>query len=127
MEDTGDFVINWLLKIVVTLSLTGLVAFDLMSIMVTRVAAMDDAATAAHAASDVLARNPRATKAAYLASQNAADLAHATIVPKSWYVDKAGTIHVTLKKDARSFVFKRFSVLRPYLSVEATESVAITR
>jgi hypothetical protein len=127
ISDRGDIVLGWLMKMVFFFGLAGIVAFDGLSIMITHVAMMDDAKAAAIAAADVLARNPSKTNIALAASEREAAATHSTIAAKSWFVDSAGTVHLTLQKEVDSMLAKHIGPLRKYLVVTVSESAAPVR
>lgn len=121
-EDSGSLVLGWLLRMSLGIGLMGVVAFDGLSVAVTRINAIDDASTAAAAAADVLRGQPRNLNAAYKASLVAARDAGASIVSDSWYVERDGSVHLTLQKQASTVVLKHIPPLQPVLTVRVTDS-----
>lgn len=123
-SDSGTLVLGWLLRMTMGIGLVGIMAFDGLSVAVTHVRALDDASSAAYAASDSLRRAPKDLRAAFRASESAAVEAGSSLVRDAWYVDRDGSVHVTVQKTAHSWVFKHIPPLVPYLTVTVEESAS---
>jgi hypothetical protein len=110
---------SWLIKIVVAIALVGFLVIELGSPLVTR--AMLD--STAHSAADdaahemFLSRDP--DKAQAIAAQDAQD-DHAQL--QQFSIDDQGTIHVTLFKQAKSYVLHNFQPTRDWYNVRVSAS-----
>jgi hypothetical protein len=113
-RDAGGIVIGWLVKLVVVTTLVAIVAFDAISIGVSRLNGTDDANTAALAAAQVWQQTHNLRSAADAAENTIGPDAHETLVPGSLSVDTAGTVHLKLRRQARTLVMYRLGALRSY-------------
>ena len=111
--DAGDIVLGWLTRVVVALALLGLVAFDGISIVSSRISLEDVGDQAARSASDTWERT-HDIQAALKSAQDTATEANAetTVVPTSLSVDPDGTAHLTVTKVALTVVAHHIPALR---------------
>lgn len=123
--DTGDVIIGWIVRLVAILAAVGVLTFDALSVGSSRLSIEDHAATAARAAADTFASTHN--------KQNAFDSAWASateangsnkVDPKSFQIDPKGQAHVTLTREAPTFVVRLVAPLRHWAEVR---SVAVSR
>ena len=111
---------GWLVKIVVVIALLGLAAVELGSPLWTR-AQLDGLA---HDAADEAARVYEKTGDGQKAREAAETLAEDddAVVTKFFGPDTQGTVHVTVFREARSYLLHRFGPTKDWytVSVEAT-------
>jgi Flp pilus assembly protein TadG len=110
---------GWLIKIAVSIAIAGFLVVELGSPLLAR-ATLD---TTAHQAADDSARELTQShdrdKALAAADQDArADHAHLD----TWDFDAQGTVHVTLSKEAKSYVLHNFKPTRDWYHVRASAS-----
>jgi hypothetical protein len=118
-SDSGGIVLGWLTKLLVVLSITGLVGFDLVSLGASRLQAEDHAQAAARTAVESYT-GPKDLQAAYDAAL-AEVVAHGdTIDPKTFGFAPDGTVTLTLRSTARTLLVHKVSALRDYTEVERT-------
>ena len=114
---------RWLLKIVIGVAVVGLLLFELGSPLVTT--AILDSQT--HDAADDAAReyfqNHDAGRARAVAQQHADD-DHAKLT--TFDIDGQGTIHVTLSKQAKSYVLHNFGPTKDWYDV-STSATAVPK
>lgn len=114
-SDSGGIVTGWLVKVVISIVLFGVVAFDAVAIGVAHLSVVDDADTAAQAAGSAW-RDAQGTKnareLAYQAAVAVADRHGETVEPDSFSVSPDGTVHVTLRRVASTVVIRHISPLR---------------
>lgn len=123
VDDRGDIVLGWLTKLVVTLSVLGVIGFDLVSLGATRFQAEDHAQTAARAAAGAYA-GPTSLQAAYDAAV-AEVVAHGdTIDPQTFSVSPEGTVTLTLHRLAPTLLVEKVGPLREYADVRRTVTAA---
>jgi hypothetical protein len=112
-RDEGGIVVGWLLKLVVVTTLVAIVAFDAGSVGVARLNAADDANSAASAAAQVWQQTHNlssANDAAVSALTNPKE----TLVPRSLRIDPDGTVHLEIRREARTLVMYRVGPLKRY-------------
>jgi Tfp pilus assembly protein PilW len=118
-SDRGDIVLGWLTKLVVTLSVLGVVGFDLISLVTTRFQAEDHAQAAARAAAQVY-RAPTDLQAAYDAA--VAEVAeHGDVVDaQTFAIGADGAVTLTLHRTASTLLVEKVSPVRHWTDVRAT-------
>ena len=101
--DDGLFLIGFMFRVLIGLSILGIVGFDAASVIMTRnhleetaVLAADQAARTYHAHPD--------SKAAYLAAASVAEAGGATLAPADFAVTKNGTVTLTVRDNATTLV-----------------------
>ena len=124
--DRGDIVVGWLTKLVVTIALVGVCAFEVVSIAVTKVSAKDDATTAAFEASQNWQDSGDLQQA--FATAEAYALAHGgTIEPENFDVDQSdGRVTLTIRKEATSLFLSRISAAKKWFVIEETGNARAT-
>ena len=118
-SDRGGIVLGWLTKLVVVLSLIGLVGFDLVSLGASRLRAEDSAQSAARVAVQAWT-GPNDLQAAY-------DAALAEVLPDGHSIDPAsfvvapdGSVTLTLRTTAPTLLIRKIPPLVQYAEVERT-------
>jgi len=111
--DRGDVVLGWLTKLVVALSLVGLLAFDGISLTLARFQAADAATSAAGAAADAY-KSSRNVQAAYDAALGTVVSAGDTIETRTFTVAPDGTVTLQLHHQATTLLLHKVSRLRRY-------------
>ena len=106
-------------KVIVAVALLGVAAIELSSPLVARVQLEDAASDAANSAAFELGRGAT-VQTARAAADRAAALRHVPI--ERFAVDPAPvrTVHVTVSKEARSYLLKRFGPTRDWYHVTVT-------
>ncbi len=120
-RDGGDIILGWLTKLVIGISFTGIVAFDGVSIGVAHVSAVDDANSAALAASRAWQTSHDANRALQAAEQTAAEHGE-TVVENSLRFDSDGTAHVDVRREATTLIVHHIHALRSWLEITASGS-----
>jgi hypothetical protein len=115
---------RWVLKLVIGIALAGLILFEVGSPVVTRVnldGQAHDAAT--DAAKDYFSGHNVAS--AQAVAQQDADTDGAALAAFS--VDDQGNVHVTLSKQAKSYVLKNFGPTKHWYQVKVSASATPTQ
>lgn len=112
-DDTGSIVFGWLGRLTLILTIVGLICFEVLAILVTRVGLEDIGQTSGDRALTVYADTGDQT-AAYLAADQYASSKGATLVKKSF----------TVSDDAVSFDLKKTAPTLLLFRVEATAGLA---
>ncbi|HET9187085.1 MAG TPA: hypothetical protein VFN80_03960 [Acidothermaceae bacterium] len=120
-RDSGDIILGWLTKLVIGISLTGVVAFDGVSIGVAHVSTIDDANSAALAASHAWQDSHDMNRALQAAQQTAAQHGE-TVVDNSLSVDADGTAHVAVQREATTLIVRHIHALRSWIEITASGS-----
>lgn len=120
-SDRGDIVLGWLTKLVVTLSLLGLVGFDLISLAATRFQAEDHAQSAVRAAARAW-DGPATLQASYDAAVAEVVEHGDTIDPQTFSIAPDGTVTLTLLRIAPTLVVEKVPPLAEYAEVRRTVS-----
>lgn len=119
-NDRGDIVLSWLVRVIVLLAVVGVMAFDVLSVGSSRLSIDDQATTAARAAADSWAAS-HDRQGAFDAAWRSATESDATndVDVKSFSIDAAGVAHVTLRREAPTFVVRLIPPLRRLAVVRA--------
>ena len=120
-RDSGDIILGWLTKLVIGISLTGVVAFDGVSIGVAHVSTIDDANSAALAASHAWQDSHDVIRALQAAQDTAAQHGE-TVVDKSLRIDADGTAHVSVQREATTLIVRHIHALRSWIEITASGS-----
>lgn len=114
-DDRGDVLISWFIRLAAVLAVLGVLAFDGIAVVATRLQVADAANSDAVAASDAWQQTHVAQKAydAALSAGKPGD----TIAPTSFRVDPDGTVHLQLRRTARTIVLRRWSTSAAWASV----------
>jgi hypothetical protein len=113
-RDGGSIVIGWLVKLAVITTLVAIVAFDALSVGVSRLNGTDDANAAALAAATVWQQTHNLQDAVDAAQEAVPDTSHESLVANSLSIDPDGTVHLKLRRQARTLIMYRLGPLRPY-------------
>ena len=116
-RDQGDVILSWLSRVVVVLAITAVIGFDALSIAVAHVSAIDDANTAATAASGAWHNDKGALAPTLLAAQISASQHNETVLPSSMTVDADGTVHLRLERDATTLVVRHIGPIKSWAVV----------
>jgi hypothetical protein len=100
-------------------ALFGVVTFDAVSVGVARMNASDNAAEAAGFGADAWSQT-HDVKAAFQAASDYADEHGSTIDPKSFVIDRDGTVHVTLVHEATTLLLFRSKSTKKWTRIVAT-------
>ena len=117
-RDRGSIVIGWLTKLIVVLAVLGVILFDVVSVSIARIGAEDDANDAASAAGFEW-RATHNIQSAYDAAVHALPSDTESIPPKSFVIDSAGTVHLTVKRVTRTMIAHRIGPLKQFDVVTA--------
>ena len=118
VKERGDIVIGWLVKLVVSLAIVGLVAFEGGAIVVARVQADGTANDVANEAAIVYARGANAD-AAEKAARAEAERAGVTFISFS-VVDDGRAVAVTVEKKAKTLILHRIGSTRSWTEARST-------
>ena len=118
-SDRGSIVLGWLTKLILVLSVVGLLGFDLISLGTARLQAEDHAQAAARAAVQAYS-GPRSVQPAY-------DAALAEVVAEGDSIDAPsfsfaadGSVTLTLRRTAPTLLVRKISALRKHAEVSRT-------
>jgi hypothetical protein len=112
-------VTGWLTRLVATLAILGIIAFDAISVAGAHFQASDDADHAAQAAATAY-HQPAATESdAFLAAEKALS-GNETVVKGSFQISADGTVTLRVRRTAKSLVLHLWSATRGWAVV--TES-----
>jgi hypothetical protein len=112
-SDGGGIVIGWLVKLVVVVVLVAIVAFDAISVGVSRLNGTDDANAAALAGATVWQQTHDAQSALDAAEEAVPD-SHESLVAHSFSIAADGTVHLELRRQAKTLLMFRIGPLRRY-------------
>jgi hypothetical protein len=121
--DRGDIVVGWLVRIILTCAIAGVVLFDLISIGVAKMSVTDNAETAARAASSAWSAkhdNQSAFDAAWTAATQANE--GNTVDTHTFRVDADGTAHVTVHRTASTILVRLIGPIRDWADVQGDGS-----
>ena len=110
---------SWLFKIVVGIALAGFLVVELGSPLLTRATLDGTAHSAADDAAHEMFQSHDPDKARAIADQDAQN-DHAQL--QEFSVDEQGTVHVTLYKQAKSYVLHNFEPTRDWYNIRASAS-----
>lgn len=110
-HDRGDIVIGWLTRVIVVLTMCGLMAFDGISVAATAVGTADDADSAAIAARDTWQQTHDVQKA-YIAAVDAVADKDESIPPASFTIDRTGEVNLKVRRQAKTVLMHYFGPLR---------------
>lgn len=118
--DRGDIVLGWLVRVIALLAVLGVMAFDGLSVVSSRLSIDDQATTAARAAADSWAAS-HDMQGAFNAAWRTATESDATndVDVKAFRIDATGAAHVTLRREAPTFVMRLVPPLRRLAVVRA--------
>lgn len=114
--DRGDIVLGWLTKVVVTLSVLGVLGFDGISLLQARVRVADTADNAALAARDAW-QDTHNGQLAYAAAESTAAESGDTVPVKGVVIEPDGAVSVEVNGTASTFVLRHISKLKKLANV----------
>lgn len=117
-DDRGDVVVGWLVRVVASVAVVGVLLFDAISVGAAKMSVTDQASEAARAASDNwLSRHDQ--QAAFDAAWQAATDSNAanTVDTRSFRVEKNGTVHLTVERTAPTLVLRLVGPLQHWADV----------
>jgi hypothetical protein len=118
--ERGDVVLGWFTKVAGVIAVLGVIGFDGISVLTTRLAVEDDAGTAARAASETWQARHDVQASLLMAQETAASQDPANIVdPKGFLIDADGTAHVTIRREAATLVIRHVGPARHWAQVHA--------
>lgn len=112
-NDRGAARLTTMIWLVAVLAVIGVFGYDTVSVMSSRVSAEDDAQTAAYAASQEY-HSTQNLDQAYQAAVTSIAGKGDTVLTHHFVVDADGTVHLLVRREVRSIVFKRIGPLRKY-------------
>lgn len=124
MDDTGDIVLGWLVKLTIVLALFGIVAYDGISVVTAGFAADDSAQTAAVDASQYWSQSHHDPAGLLAAATSDLDPSTYRVDPSEVVAGPDGTVTVTLHRTARTLVLYRIGPLAHLAEVSGTASSA---
>ena len=110
--DRGDIILGWLTKLVLVLSVLGVIGFDAVSLVQAQFQASDRATTAAAAAAAEYATSKDVQKAYNAAF--ATTVGNDTIETQTFRVAPDGTVELRLHHEATTLLVHRIPPLRDY-------------
>lgn len=110
--ERGDIILGWLTKLVLVLSVLGVLGFDAVSLVQARFQASDRAAAAASAAAAEYASSKDVQKAYNAAFATTVD--NDTIETTTFKVAPDGTVSLRLHHEATTLLVQRIAPLRGY-------------
>jgi len=117
-DETGSIVLGWLGRLTLTLTLLGIICFEVLSILVTRVGVEDIGQTAGDRALTVYAESGD-SQGAYLAADQYAASQGAKLVKKSFDISDEA-VSFDLKKTAPTLLLFRLDATADLAEVETT-------
>lgn len=123
--DRGDIVLGWLTKLVVILSVVGILGFDLIAIGQAHIQASDRAGTAARAAAEAYSssKNVQTAYDAAFATLTDGD----TIPPTTFVVAQDGSVDLRLNHSAVTLFVHRIGPLASQADVSSTGKAGAVR
>jgi hypothetical protein len=112
-NDRGAARLSTLTFLIVVLAIIGVVAFDGVSVMSSRVTAQNDAQTAAYAASQSWHSNQNLDEAYQAAVTSLAGKAD-TVLTHHFTIDADGTVHLLVRRKARTVLLNHIGPLKQY-------------
>lgn len=126
MDDRGDIVLGWLTKLVASLTVLGVIGFDLISLGTTRFQAEDHAQSAVRAAHASYSSS-KDLQAAYDAALAEVVEHGDTIDPQTFAIASDGTVTLTLHRTAPTMVVEKIAPLRTWADVQRTVTATPAR
>ena len=117
-DETGSIVFGWLGRLSLTIAVIGVICFEVLSILVTRVGLDDIGRTAGDRALTVYAESHDPTSA-YLAADQYASSQGASLVEKSFTISDEA-VSFDLKKTAPTLLLYRLDATADYAEVKTT-------
>ena len=117
-DETGSIVFGWLGRLSLTIAVIGVICFEILSIVVTRVGLEDIGQTAGDQALTVYAAGHNPTSA-FLAADQYASSQGASLVEKSFTISDEA-VSFDLKKTAPTLLLYRLDATADYAEVKTT-------
>ena len=117
--DSGSIVVGWLTRLVVLFAVLGFLAFDGFKVVIANVGASDDASAAASAAADTY-QATKNVQAAYTAAVRAVADKHDVVETKTFVVDSAGGVTLTVDRTPTTLWMQHVSPLKKWTVVRQT-------
>jgi hypothetical protein len=125
--DAGSIVLGWLTRLVLVLSLVGLVGFDAISIVVAKYTAADRATTAARAAAEACRSSKGDVQKAYDAAYAVA-LEYDDVVDTTGFSCAAtGAVALTYRHQAATLLVEKIGPIQHWTDQSATGEAAPAR
>lgn len=117
-RDRGDVVVGWLVRVVASVAVVGVLLFDVVSVGAAKMSVIDQAGTAARAASDDWLTHHN-QQAAFDAAWTSAIESNATnsVDTKSFRVDQTGTVRLDVHRTAPTLLLHLVPPLRHWADV----------
>jgi hypothetical protein len=113
-RDRGSIVVGWLTKLIVALSVVGVILFDVVSVTVSHVSAVDDASEAATAAGFEW-RATHDVQKAYDAALESLSSDAETIPVKSFTIDTVtGIVRLDVKRETQTMIARHIGPLKHF-------------
>lgn len=112
-RDSGSIVLGWLTKVMLVLTIAGVVLFDGVSVGVARMSAQDDANNAATAAAADWKTNHN-LQSAFDAAVASVSNPRERVLTRGFRIDPDGTTHLLLRRTATTLVMYRIGPLKKY-------------
>jgi hypothetical protein len=112
-RDSGSIVLGWLTKVMLVMTIAGIVLFDGVSVGVARMSAQDDANTAAGAAGADWKTNHN-VQSAYNAAASVITNPSERVLTHGFVIGTDGTVHLLLRRSATTLVMYRIGPLKKY-------------
>jgi len=116
--ERGDIVLGWLVKLVVTLAIVGVVIFEAGAVIFAHIGA-DTAANDASGEAAIAYSHAQDAKAAEAAARSSAEMNGAKLIAFSVSAD-GKNVQVTVEKTASTLLLHRFSATRSWAVVRTT-------
>jgi hypothetical protein len=126
VPDEGDIVVGWLVRVVASVAIAGVLLFDLVSVAAAKMSVTDQASMAARTASDDWAVH-HDQQSAFDAAWTSATEANPTntVDTRSFRVAQGGTVRLTVRRTAPTLVLRLVGPLSHWADV-AGEGVGRT-
>jgi hypothetical protein len=116
--DRGDIVLGWLTKVIVVMSLIGLLVVEGLSITSARISGKDVANGVALAGSEAYSAK-KSAKTALRAAQAEALSHGAEVVPGTFLVARDGRVTVTVRQTAKTVLLYRVAQTRTWAQIDS--------
>lgn len=115
--DAGDMVIGWLTRVAVIMLVIGLIGFEALSIMVTKIQ-LGDTATSAGSTALSAYSGSHSVSVAYQQAQAVAAADGASIVQKSFRFNVDGSVEFTIRKTANTVLVQHLNATSAWARVK---------
>lgn len=118
--ERGDIVLGWLTRVIVTLAVFAIVAFDVVAIITAKLGVSDDAQSAAEAANSAWVDTKGNVQAAYNAAAAFAESHGETCPVKDFSVTSTGVVHLRLDGKATTLITGKLGPLKKLAQISGT-------